>query len=251
MPLQNIGNGNDFVNGYIFLPTSSPEFQAQLAPGAWRGGVNLTTMARAEQRAFGYYHYYRTNSSIPGIEKYLSLNVTQAGTVHGLSKMPYLRDTRRAKAGLGGYRLTVDDLRKPDPAHNRTAQKWPDTVGIGQYFYADIHKMDAKTCPYPSYITSGSPVLPYFLPFRSLTVEGAPNLLVAGKSLAQTFYANAATRLHPEEWTTGAAAGAAAVLMVQHGWTTSDVLNNIAQLQSLVKTPPVGLPLDWTLKGQQ
>ena len=42
----------------------------------------------------------------------------------------------------------------------------------------------------------------------------APNLLVAGKCMAESFRANANTRLHPSEWTTGVAAGGAAVLMV-------------------------------------
>lgn len=248
---QNIGGGNDFINGYVFLDSASPEFAAQLAPGAWRGGVNLTALARAEQRAFGYYHFFKANASVehPKVAPYLSLNKTQAGTEHGLSKMPYLRDSRRSPGGIGGYRLTVDDLRNKDPSNNKTGVRWPDTVTVGQYFYADIHKMDNKTCPYPSYITSGAPVLPYYLPFRALTVGGAPNLLVAGKALAQTFYANAATRLHPEEWATGAAAGASAVLMVQRGWDAADALANIKEVQKLLSSPAVGLPLEWTFKN--
>ena len=33
------------------------------------------------------------------------------------------------------------------------------------------------------------------------------NLVFAGKNIAQSFYANAAARLHPTEWNTGVAAG--------------------------------------------
>lgn len=44
---------------------------------------------------------------------------------------------------------------------------------------------------------------PYYIPFRALTVQNTDNVLVAGKSIAESFHANGATRLHPSEWTTG------------------------------------------------
>lgn len=37
-----------------------------------------------------------------------------------------------------------------------------------------------------------------YFPFRALTHKDCPNLLLAGKTISQTFYANAATREHPE-----------------------------------------------------
>jgi hypothetical protein len=68
------------------------------------------------------------------------------------------------------------------------------------------------------------------------SIRAGANLLVAGKSLAQTFFANGATRLHPEEWTTGAAAGATAVLMVQRGWaSTADALAHVGEVQALLE----------------
>lgn len=247
---QNIGGGNDYIDGYILLDSASPEFRAQLAPGAWRGGVNLTTLAAAEQRAFAFYHFYTTNTSVDPARGHLYMNATPAGTASGLAKMPYMRDSRRSAAGLGGYRLTAEDLWTPDPARpdNATATRWNDTVGIGVYFYADIHRQSNESCPYPDYIHAGRPVLPYYFPLRALTVESAPNLLVAGKSISQTFFANAATRLHPEEWTTGAAAGAIAALMVQRGWAgTADALAHVPDVQALLASERVGLPLEWTL----
>jgi hypothetical protein len=64
------------------------------------------------------------------------------------------------------------------------------------------------TCRYPSYIVgAGEGGKPYYVPFRALMVGSAPNLLVAGKLLSQSFHANSNTRLHPSEWTTGVAAG--------------------------------------------
>jgi hypothetical protein len=96
-----------------------------------------------------------------------------------------------------------------------TARRFNDTVAIGDYHYADIHPLK-NGCQYPDYITSNAhhPVNPYYIPFRAMTAEYASNLLIPGKSMAQSFLANAATRLHPTEWSTGVAAGAAAYTMI-------------------------------------
>jgi hypothetical protein len=57
--------------------------------------------------------------------------------------------------------------------------------------------------------------------------------------------------LHPEEWVTGTAAGAAAYLMFSNSgnWDngTSDVLLNIKDLQELLLSESVKSPLEWTL----
>ena len=146
--------------------------------------------------------------------------------------------------GLGGFRVVKDNLTVAGD-WRRAAVAWPDRVGIGQYFYADIHKEDASFCAYPDYIRSGAPVLPYFIPFRALTVEGAPNLLVAGKNMATSFFAGAAMRLHPEEWTSGVAAGFAAATMAAEAWTTADVLAHVADVRAGLAA--MGSPQNWTL----
>jgi hypothetical protein len=247
----NVGGGDDIDNAYLFYALGSPELQAQLAkPGAWRGGVNASALAAAEQRAYGFYHWFKANASgaaFGNASGYITLNASQAGTATGLAKMPYLRDARRSAGGLGGFRVFKANLSTPG-AWPRAAVAWPDTVAIGQYFYADIHEESKDFCPYPAYIVAGANVLPYYIPFRALTVEGAPNVLVAGKNLAMSFYANAAIRLHPEEWSTGAAAGVAAALMHQHQWTTQEALDNIVRVRAAVAAQ--GIPLNWTLPPQ-
>lgn len=112
---------------------------------------------------------------------------------------------------------------------------------LGQYIYADVHEMSA--CTYPAYLANRK-TSAYYIPFRALTVEGRPNMLTAGKTISQTFLANAATRLHPVEWTTGLAAGAAAQLMVDRSWDTTSVLRNISELQSSLSAIS---PLVWTV----
>jgi uncharacterized lipoprotein YddW (UPF0748 family) len=123
-------------------------------------------------------------------------------------------------------------------------------VAIGVYIYADIHTLDADVCTgastYPEYVFGHHPVNPYYVPFRALTVKSAPNLLVAGKSMAQTFLANAATRLHPTEFTSGCAAGAAAALMSTNKWTSTDMYHKVRSLQDILAGEHVGSPLTWT-----
>jgi hypothetical protein len=133
--------------------------------------------------------------------------------------VPYIRDTRRVKYGIQNFRLTYDDLNFTSP--DGTALKFPDTVGIGHYHYADIHGL-RHGCAYPDYIICCKhPVNPYYIPFRALTSAESTNLLAAGKTMAQTFLANAATRLHPTEWSSGVAAGAAAYTMLVNGYVTT------------------------------
>jgi hypothetical protein len=111
-----------------------------------------------------------------------------------------------------------------------------DRMAIGSYD-CDMHTI--KGCVYPSYMHTYYPILPYYIPFRAMTNRDRPNMLVAGKTMAQSFLANSgnksmppynsslilhflmvvpyvcvATRLHPVEWSSGTAAGVAAAFMV-------------------------------------
>lgn len=244
----NVGGGNDIGNAYLFFGLDSAELAEQRSARLkWRGGVNTTALAMAEQRAYGFYHFFKANASsaVRGdASRFIGLNASLAGTTHGLAKLPYLRDSRRSAGGLGGFRVMKNNLTLPGAWH-RAAFAWPDRIGIGSYYYADIHAQDATFCDYPSYIQPGAPVLPYFIPFRALTVDGAPNLLVSGKAMATSFFAGAAMRLHPEEWVSGVAAGYAAGIMVEKAWTTADVLAHVADIRDGLAA--MGSPQNWTL----
>jgi hypothetical protein len=69
-------------------------------------------------------------------------------------------------------------------------------------------------------------------------------MLVAGKTMAQSFMANSATRLHPTEWSTGTAAGVAAAYMAKSGKTSRQALESIDEIQKLVAEKT---PIDWTV----
>jgi hypothetical protein len=86
----------------------------------------------------------------------------------------------------------------------------------------------------------------YYLPFRALTSWDAPNLLVSGKNMAQSFYASAATRLHPEEWATGAVAGLAASLMSAGNMSSAELYGRVELLQQAINASRL-VPVHWTV----
>jgi len=190
------GDGNDYPFGYHLLP---PPPEAPPRSG-WNGGVNLTTLAAAEAYALGWLGWYANHTPASMRPPTVVAGARGSGTASGLAKLPYVRDTRRS-VGLGGFVLRSADL--------SAATRFADRVGIGDYLYYDVHGVQGCAPPkFPS-----SPLQPYYLPLRALTTSAASatNLLVAGKTMAQTQAANAATRLHPVEWASGTAAGVLAV----------------------------------------
>ena len=226
--------GNDYPFAYLF--TSRADAAAERAD--WRGGIDLAAMGGAEDRAFGWHQWFRRHAP-EGIDPgRISLCPSALGTGHGLAKLPYIRDTRRA-IGLDGFVLRFADL--TGPADQRTGTVFPDRVALGAY-PADIHPISG--CTMPEYLVEAHDTLPFCIPFRALTHRELGNLLVAGKTMAQSFLANSATRLHPIEWSSGTAAGVAAAHMAKTGRTSRQALEAIGEVQELVRQKT---PIDWTL----
>jgi hypothetical protein len=231
---QNYQTANDYLWAYPLL--SINETMAQRDAGRWAGGLNLSVLYQAELTAYGWYEWYIDQASNVGIPRSKLELTNLTGAVHRLSKMPYMRDTRRS-VGLDGFRLQYIDMYRG--SEHTFGLKFPDRISIGDY-PTDMHLV--RTCKYPDYVNNKN-MTPYYIPFRALTSNSVSNLLVTGLTMAQTFHANAATRLHPEEWSTGLAAGVSAALMVQNKWsTTREAYANVATIQAAVK---VWQPLDW------
>lgn len=182
---QNLGN--DLDTGYLFLSLNETQNQRP-----WMGGVNLTSLQLLEDRAYGY--FWLMFNDTPTEQSHLVINRTSTGTIHGLSKLPYLRDTRRA-IGLDNFRLMYESLAYYNSSSPYTAYRFHDTIALGNY-NDDIHKLEIELCNYPKYLLNHT-TKPFYIPFRALTVQNVSNLLVAGKTMAQTFHANGATRVHP------------------------------------------------------
>ncbi|MEI8027106.1 MAG: FAD-dependent oxidoreductase [Pseudomonadota bacterium] len=238
MSLQNWFPGNDYPGGY-FLKSKAA---AKAETSRWSGGIDLDVLRRAENHAFAWATFYADKTPAnPSVN--IKLDKTLLGTEHGLAKMPYVRDTRRS-LGLDNFLLKFKDLDGSATGSSPIGTPFDDRVAIGAYV-ADFHNI--QRCPRREYLNSHE-TLPFFIPFRALTNQKIPNLLVAGKTMAQTFHANAATRLQPIEWNSGSAAGTAAAMMIKRNYaSTSNVLQNISDLQNeVIKKQPI----NWTIEGK-
>eukprot|EP01112_Ceratiomyxa_fruticulosa_P019682 TRINITY_DN6497_c0_g1_i1.p1 TRINITY_DN6497_c0_g1~~TRINITY_DN6497_c0_g1_i1.p1 ORF type:complete len:588 (+),score=105.17 TRINITY_DN6497_c0_g1_i1:75-1766(+) len=240
--LQNWDDGNDFPYRYLFFNKTV----TQSTVDDWMGGVDLVSMDEAEREAIGYHYWYKNqtyNSNNQSLASQITLNGTYMGTCHGLSKVPYIRDTRRA-IGIDSFVMTVDNI--SGNATDLVGYYYPDTLAIGCYD-VDIHR--DVGCTYPSYMNDYYPVLPYYIPFRAMTSRELVNLVVAGKTMAQSFLTNSATRLHPVEWSSGSGAGVAAAFMARsRTTTTAEALKNIEIIQSRVQNYT---PIKWTIWGKE
>jgi hypothetical protein len=241
LSLQNWGyshrlreGGNDYPFGYLFK--SREATAAERAD--WQGGVQLEVLAAAERRALAWHEWFKRHAPEHVGNARISLARDVLGAAHGLSKLPYVRDTRRS-IGIDDFILRFSDL--TGPARQQVGTKFADRVALGAY-PADVHRL--ATCEYPAYIGAAHDTLPFHIPFRALTNRQFSNLLVAGKTMAQSFLANSATRLHPTEWSTGAASGVAAASMARTDSTSSEQYERIAKLQSRIRRYT---PIDWTL----
>eukprot|EP01084_Bolivina_argentea_P175721 304234_1 len=249
--------GNDYDNGYILLPIKLSK--EQVKNGNWSGGINITALSEAEQRAFGWYHYFintsnesNTTTQFNFTSKQLIMDINQSETAYGLSKYPYFRDTRRPY-GLFGFKLNHSTML---PLYNETSKngnynvgyKFKDRIAIGNYPF-DMHLLYEclNNNSYPNYINQKNKQnVPFYIPFRSIANNELNNLLFAGKVIAQSFYANAATREHPTEWNTGVAAGGTAFYMIINNINDSEtVYNQIEKLQQLLQEQYIDQPLDW------
>lgn len=107
--MQNWGGGNDYgpgtpIDNFIYTRAQLRE-RGQLEPGGWQGGLRVSSLEKGEQLAQGYFHWWvagTTDSKVPDANKqpqpnlkYLTGLQSPMGTVHGLSKYPYIRESRR------------------------------------------------------------------------------------------------------------------------------------------------------------
>jgi hypothetical protein len=225
--------GNDFPFGYLFVSKEDAAAQRD----DWRGGIDVDVLAAAERRALAWHRWFKEHAPQDIDPRKIVLDSRALGTGHGLAMLPYIRDTRRS-VGLDGYILPLSDL--SGTVEQQTGRKFSDRIALGAY-PADIHGL--ANCEIPAYLHANPDTLPFYIPFRALTNSQLDNLLVAGKTMAQSFFANSATRLHPIEWSTGTAAGVAAAYMAKTGKTSRAALESISELQALVRERT---PIDWT-----
>ena len=246
---QNWELGNDYPYRYLFLPITEAREQART--NNWTGGIDIKALEEAELQAWGWADYLRKTGTITwdGQKRDIGQNIVLSealGTPLGLSKVPYIRDTRRSIGfGTDGspyvyrYGEMFDGI------------EFPDSVGTGVYV-ADRHpsyntNFNGEKCQssnYPNGYTAYP--RPFTLPMRSHTNSKISNLLVAGKTMAQTFHVNSATRLHPIEFASGTGAGALASFMAQAQVTSHFVMKSPKHIELVQQRIKKYQPLVWS-----
>ena len=107
--MQNWTWGNDYRPGTeadnLIYTRNQLQATGQLQPGGWMGGLRAETLRKAEQHAKGFYYWIvagNTDSQLGASVKqpqpnnrFLAGLDSPMGTVHGLSKYPYMREGRR------------------------------------------------------------------------------------------------------------------------------------------------------------
>ncbi len=107
--MQNWTWGNDYRPGSaqdnLIYSREQLEEAGQLQPGGWMGGLRTETLRKGEENAKGFFYWLVTGTTDSqlgdGVKKpnpnnrFLSGLDSPMGTVHGLSKYPYMREGRR------------------------------------------------------------------------------------------------------------------------------------------------------------
>lgn len=107
--MQNWTWGNDYRPGTsqdnLIYTREQLQEMGQLKSGGWMGGLRTETLRRGEEHALGFYHWLvagTTDSQLgDGVkkpqpnQKLLKGLDSPMGTMHGLSKYPYMREGRR------------------------------------------------------------------------------------------------------------------------------------------------------------
>jgi hypothetical protein len=136
----------------------------------------------------------------------LMLRKDEMGTEDGLSKFPYIRESRRIR---GRERVVEQDIVIESESQSR-ARWFASSVGTG-FYMVDIHPCGANE--------KGRMMMPkpFQIPLGALVPEGMDNLLAAGKTLGVTHLTNGAFRLHPIEWNAGEVAAIMASMAIRAG----------------------------------
>lgn len=147
-------------------------------------------------------------------------------TADGLSKAPYVRESRRIRARGRVVEQDIVEESQPGPR----ARWFADSIGTG-FYMVDIHPCGAGE--------RGRMMMPrpFQVPMSALEPrEGPSNFLPAGKNIGVTHLTNGAFRLHPVEWNVGEAAAVMASLSLAGARSVERVQTELAQ---------AGVPLVW------
>ena len=190
----------------------------------------------AKQVSLGFLHWLQTEAPATADRRgapEIALRPDAMGTADGLSKHPYIRESRRIVALSTIVERDVSAQFQP----GAVAAPFADSVGIGWY-PIDIHRSGDED------VGLSCRTKPFQIPLGALIPVRVVNLIAACKNIGTTHLTNGCYRLHPVEWNIGEAAGALAAFALENGLTAAAVrAERLAPFQqSLVDE---GVPLAW------
>lgn len=166
----------------------------------------------------------------------LRLRPDVAGTVDGFAKVPYFRESRRILA----ERTIVEQDISVEFRGDDGAERYPDTVGVGHYYWIDRHP---STGGHPG---GGGLPHPFEIPLGALLPQRVENLLPAAKNLGTTQITNGSYRLQPVEWSIGEAAGSLAAFALARRTTPRAVRADAEMLSDFqAELVGAGVQLRW------
>ncbi len=186
----------------------------------------------SRQLTLSLVYWLQTECGYPGLQ----LRGDLSGTVDGLAKAPYHRESRRICAL---HTIKEQDVAAYTNPGKAVAPVLDDSVGIGAY-RIDLHPASngAKTID--------TSTLPFTIPLGSLIPIRIKNLLPAAKNIGTTHITNGCYRLHPIEWNIGEASALLALFCLRKNETpqaiySSDVLR--PEYLDLIRKN--GIPTEW------
>ena len=188
-----------------------------------------TALQDAKRVSLGFLYWLQTDQRAPE----LKLRPDVMGTSDGLSKHPYIRESRRIHARKTIVEQEVSARYQPGPR----AAHFADSVGVGWY-PIDIHRSG------PDDIGASCRTKPFQIPLGALLPVRIENLIAGGKNLGTTHITNGCYRLHPVEWNVGEAAGALAAFALEDRVPPAAVReHSLAQFQRRLRDE--GVPIEW------
>jgi len=188
--------------------------------------------------SLGFLYWLQTEAPTTGTAQgapEIRLRPDVMGSVDGLGKYPYIRESRRIRA-----RKTI--IEQEVSAHHQAgprAAHFADSVGVGWY-PIDIHRSG------PDDVGASCRTRPFQIPLGALLPERMLNLIAAAKNLGTTHITNGCYRLHPIEWNIGEAAGTLAALALEHRVAPAAVRERADLLAHLQRRLlDAGVPLAW------
>ena len=157
------------------------------------------------------------------------------GSSDGLSKHPYIRESRRIRA----LKTIVEQDVAVAHQHGPRAAHYEDSVGVGWY-PIDIHQVSEDE------VGTSTRTKPFQIPLGALIPARIENLIAANKNIGTTHITSGCYRLHPVEWNVGEAAGALASLALRTGELPRTIHARPDQLRYLQRElVSEGVPLSW------